>query len=140
MKAIKIALFYFISFTWGLPMTLVGVLCSLAMLITGHKPKLFHQMIYFEVGSGWGGFNAGCFFFCSKDSGDSVKRHESGHGIQNLILGVTMPFVVGIPSVIRYWCREWLVRSGRKKYNELPEYSSIWFEHQADILGKKYFR
>lgn len=140
MKTIKIILFYLLSFTWGLPMTLVGIICSLGLLITGHKPKLFHHILYFEVGTGWGGFSAGCFFFCSKNSGTSLMQHECGHGIQNLILGVTMPFVVGIPSAVRYWYREWLVRTGRKKYSELPPYSSIWFEHQADIFGERYFK
>lgn len=138
MKIIKIALFYLISFTWGLPMAFVGLICSIAMLITGHKPKLFHHMIYFEVGKNWGGFNAGCFFFCSKDSGDSVKRHESGHGIQNLILGFLMPFLVGIPSSIRYWYRKCLILSGRKKYSELPAYDSVWFEAWATSLGERY--
>lgn len=139
MKILKTILFYLISFTWGLPMTLVGVICSLALLVTGHKPKMFHCFIYFEVGEGWGGFEAGCFFFCSKNSSLHLKQHESGHGIQNLMFGVFMPFIVSIPSCARYWYREWLVRSGRKKYGELPEYDSAWFEGMASKLGEKYF-
>ena len=106
MKTIKIILFYIISFTWGILMTLFGCLCALGLLITGHKPKLFHQNIYFEVGTGWGGFEAGCFFFCCKDHNLQLMQHESGHGLQNLILGPLMPFIVSIPSCIRYWLRE----------------------------------
>lgn len=139
MKTIKSILFWVISFTWGLPMTLVGVVCALALLVTGHKPKRFHCLVYFEVGENWGGFNVGCFFVCAKNSPLYLRQHESGHGVQNLMFGILMPFVVSIPSFIRYWYREWLVRSGRKTYDELPDYSSVWFEHQADVLGKKYF-
>lgn len=139
MKTLKTILFYLISLTWGLPMTLFGVVCGLVLLVTGHKPKRFHCFIYFEVGENWGGFGAGCFFFCSKNSPFHLKQHESGHGIQNLIFGVFMPFVVSIPSCVRYWYREWLVRSGRKKQSALPEYDSVWFEGMASRLGKKYF-
>lgn len=139
MKKIRAILFYLLSFTWGLPMTLVGLICSLALLITGHKPKTFHYYIYFEVGSGWGGFNAGCFFFCSKNSGKSLMQHECGHGLQNIVLGVFMPFLVGIPSSLRYWYRELLVRSGKKKYSELPPYDSAWYEGLATKLGQKYY-
>lgn len=106
MKTIKIILFYIISFTWGILMTLFGCLCALGLLITGHKPKLFHQNIYFEVGTGWGGFEAGCFFFCCKDHDLHLMQHESGHGLQNLVLGPLMLFIVSIPSCIRYWLRE----------------------------------
>ena len=35
-------------------------------------------------------------------------RHEGGHGIQNIIFGVLMPFLVSIPSFIRYWYRKHL--------------------------------
>ena len=106
MKTIKNILFYIISFTWGILMTLLGCLCALGLLVTGHKPKLFYQNIYFEIGENWGGFNAGCFFFCCKNHSLHLQQHESGHGLQNLILGPFMPFVVAIPSCIRYWLRE----------------------------------
>lgn len=66
--------------------------------------------------------------------------HEWGHGIQNIILGPLMPFLVAIPSCIRYWYRELLVRSGEKKYADLPDYDSIWFEGWATKLGKKYYK
>lgn len=42
-----------------------------------------------------------------------------------------MPFLVAIPSCIRYWYRELLVRSGEKKYADLPDYDSVWFEGWA---------
>lgn len=139
MKIIKGILFWILSLTWGLPMTLIGIVCALALLVTGHKPHRFHYLIYFEVGEGWGGFEAGGFFFVNKNPTQYIKRHESGHGLQNIMLGVFMPFLVSIPSCVRYWYREILVRSGKKRYHELPDYDSIWFEGWATRLGDKHF-
>lgn len=139
MKVLKCILFWLVSWTWGLPMTLFGLVCALGLLITGHKPQRFHYFIYFEVGHAWGGFEAGCFFFVQRGAGISIKQHESGHGLQNIMLGVFMPFIVSIPSMVRYWYREYLVRSGKKCSWELPAYDSIWFEGWATALGKKYF-
>lgn len=46
-----------------------------------------------------------------------------------------MPFVVCIPSAIRYWYFEFY----RRKHNKFPcEYDAIWFEGQASRWGKKY--
>lgn len=140
MKKLKAVGFWLLSFTWGLPVTLYGVLCAIALLLTGHKPKRFHWYIYFEVGKEWGGFNAGCFFVVSKDNDLYMRQHESGHGLQNIIFGVLMPFVVCIPSVIRYWYREYLVGVKKRDYWSLPPYDSIWFEGWATRLGQKYFK
>lgn len=139
MKTIKAILFWILSLTWGLPMTLVGIICAAALLITGHKPKRFHYFIYFEAGKGWGGFEAGCFFFANEGASLSIKQHEAGHGIQNIILGVFMPFIISIPSCARYWYREYLTRTGKKTYAELPPYDSIWFEGWATALGQKHY-
>lgn len=142
MKVIKTILFWFFSFTWGLPMSLFGLIIAIFMLLTGHKPHIFHHSVYFvfRMKGGWG-FEAGAFFFLSSDCADnlSMKQHESGHGLQNLVFGWLMPFVVSIPSTVRFWYREWLVKSGRKTYRELPPYDSAWFEGWATELGKKYF-
>lgn len=135
----KKVLFWFLSLTWGLPLTFVGACASAILIAAGHKPKTFHGLVYFEVGEGWGGFNAGAFFFVSKDATVHTKRHEAGHGLQNVMLGVSMPFVVTIPSVIRYWRREYLVRFKDFTYNELLPYDAIWFEGEATRLGNKYF-
>lgn len=136
MKRLKEICFWLASFTWGLPMTLIGLAIAIALMITGHKPQGFHCLVRFELGEGWGGFNCGCFFIASKNPSLHTMQHESGHGIQNIILGVFMPFLIGIPSAIRYWYREYLVRSGKKKYSELQPYDSIWFEGWATRLGE----
>lgn len=140
MRILKAILFWLLSLTWGLPMTLFGAICALGLLITGHKPQRFHYFIYFEVGESWGGFEAGGFFFVNKHPTLHIKQHECGHGVQNIILGVFMPFLVSIPSCIRYWYREIVVRTGKKKYSELPDYDAIWFEGWATRLGTKLYK
>ena len=142
MKKFKSILFWLISFTWGLPLTLFGTVVALGCLITGHKPHRFYQHIYFSFGVGGWGFEAGPFFFVSKDSENDLKlkQHESGHGIQNLIFGPLMPIIVCIPSCIRFWYREWLVKYKGKRYSDLPPYDSIWFEGWATQLGQKYYK
>lgn len=129
--------FWLLSLTWGLPLTLFGTIVALGFLITGHKPKRFYCFIYFETGSGWGGFEGGPIFFVEKSASLSMKCHEAGHGLQNIMFGVFMPFIVSIPSCIRYWYHKYKTCKGLG--NTLPAYDSIWFEGQATRLGDKYF-
>jgi len=138
-KKMNPVVFWVLSLTWALPMTLVGALIFLALLCAGRKPKRFHYLFYIEIGESWGGFNVGPFFIVSKDPGLHIKQHESGHAIQNITYGPLTPFIVSIPSMCRYWYREFLVKTGRKKYNELPPYDSAWFEGEATRLGEQNF-
>jgi hypothetical protein len=105
-KTILYILYWIGQCTWGLPVTLIGGITALILLITGHKPKTLGPNIYFEVGQGWGGLELGGFFLCSKDSSNHTKYHEAGHGLQNLIWGPLFPFLIMIPSAIRYWLRK----------------------------------
>ena len=103
----KTALYWIVSCTWGIIMTFIGALGALAMLVTGHKPQVFGHSVYFVVGSGWGGVNFGAFFFVAKTSNRlQIKQHEAGHGLQNILLGPLMPFVVAIPSAFRCVLRD----------------------------------
>ena len=136
----KTVLFWILSLTWGLPMTLFGAVIALALLVMGYKPKRFYHFIYFEVGEDWGGMEAGVFFFVNKNPSVHIKQHEAGHGLQNIVFGWLTPFIVSIPSAIRYWYREYLVRRKGYKYEMLPDYDAIWFEGQATRLGEKYFK
>ena len=131
-------LFYFLSFTWGLPMTLIGCVVAIALLTTGRQPKKWGYCYYFEVGENWGGLELGVIFLVDKNALNDTKSHEHGHAIQNCWFGPLTPFIICIPSAIRYWYREYLVRSEKKKHYELPPYSSIWFEGQADSLGTQF--
>lgn len=131
-------LFYLLSFTWGIPMTLIGLIVSLVLIIMGYKPKKYGYCWHFAVGNNWGGLELGIVFLTDKTSNVYIKDHEHGHALQNCYFGPLFPFVIAIPSAIRYWYREYLVRSGKKKWSELPDYYSIWFEKDASIRGIKF--
>lgn len=117
MKVLKSILYYLVSYTWGVIMTLIGSLVALFLLITGHKPHHFYQNIYFRIGRNWGGINFGPFFIIDNTEGLSTKQHESGHGIQNICLGPLMPFIIGIPSLIRYYLIDRSTITSKKKFS-----------------------
>lgn len=134
---VKGLVFWILSLTWGIIMTFIGGLFAVVLLCSGHKPKVFNCFVYFETKGSYGGFNLGAFFVCGKNPSEDTIRHEAGHGVQNIMFGPFMPFFVSIPSFIRYHYREYLVKSGRKRYSELPDYYSVWYEKQATELGAK---
>lgn len=131
--------YWVLSLTWGLPMTLIGLLVALVLLVTGHKPHRFGYTFYFKVGKSWGGLELGAVFITDANPSKHTLCHEHGHGFQNCLWGILYPFIVGIPSAVRYWNREYLVRFRNKKYSDLPPYDSIWFEGQATEWGLRYF-
>ena len=135
--------FYLFQCTWGLPLTLVGSIGALFMLITGHKPKKIGYFIQFTArrNGGWG-FEGGIFIFTSKDCefNGGLIIHEMGHcSYQQLWFGPLNIFIVTIPSTIRYWYRNVLYIHNRLKYNTLPPYDAIWFEKTATEYGKKFY-
>lgn len=140
MKVLKGVLYWLWQCTYGVLMTAIGAVVVLVLICCGCKPKRFHYNIYIEVGKNWGGVNLGAFFLTCKGAGLSTRQHEAGHGLQNLWWGILFPFVIAIPSAVRYWYREWYYKH---KYpvtkKTLPEYDAIWFEGQATRLGQKYF-
>lgn len=129
--------YYLLSFTWGLPMTFVGLVVASVLALTGCTPKIYAYSLYFEIGQNWGGVNLGLVFVCQKNASSETKIHEHGHGVQNCYLGPLMPFVVCVPSAIRYWYRRFIERHNPEKYKSLPGYYSIWFEKQASLLGNE---
>lgn len=135
MKKLSKHAFYLLSWTWGLPMTLIGAIVMLVLIIFGKKPKKWGYSYYIEVGEKWGGLELGMFFLTNKNPTTMTKTHEFGHGVQNCYFGFLMPFLVSIPSAIRYWYRIILRKCGRKIKTS---YYSIWFEKQANVLGKYY--
>lgn len=128
-------LFYFLSFTWGLPMTLIGCIVAAALIATGHKPKKWGYCYYFEVGKNWGGLELGPFFLANKNSSEHTRNHEHGHGHQNCIWGPLFPFVISIPSATRYW-----YFTIRRKIGKpcTTSYYGIWFEGQASSVGTQF--
>ncbi len=132
----KIFMFYFLSFTWGLPFTLVGLIVALVLRVLGHRSKKFVLVRFFEIGKSWGGLNLGLFFITSQNSTFNLRCHEFGHAIQNCMFGPLTPFIICIPSVIRYWYRE--LHYYRRGKEPKTNYDDIWFEGQASALGYEY--
>ena len=130
-------LYYLLACTWGIIMTLIGVLISGVLAIT----KIFIKEIYFNkylwiysisVGPEyWGGFETGLIFVRDHKSTNSLNKHEFGHTFQNTLLGPLFPILVGIPSAIRYWYQA--IRTKHGKQNKA--YDSIWFEDAASQCG-----
>lgn len=132
----KKARFYLLSFTWGLPLTLIGCIVALVLIATGHKPKKWGWCWYFETKKSWG-FNMGVFFVCGETFTSSLKSHELGHGVQNCIFGVFMPVLAGC-SAVRFWYREYRHKIKGVKYSDMPAYDAFWLEGMATRLGEKY--
>lgn len=144
--------YYFLNYTWGLPLTIAGWFVALALLITGHKPKRYGPCVVFTAGGDdWGGFSIGTIIVIDKEEWDHLNRlddlewhtnildHEFGHSIQNALLGPLMPFLVSIPSTVRYW---WVTLK-TKKDGHVPDgfdYYSIWFERTASLWGEENYR
>lgn len=130
----KKAILIILSCTWGFPMTLIGLFATLGLLIAGHRPRRYGIGWYFVVGDGWGGANLGLTTILCKTSaqGTHTLNHETGHALQNCVFGVLMPFLVCIPSVVRYW---WRIYQKRKGSTILAEYDAVWFEGQATRWG-----
>ena len=125
-------LYYLISATWGFIMTFIGCAVSLVLLIFRQKLYKFGNGWYFKIGNNWGGLDLGICFICGNDSDTHhLKCHEAGHGVQNIMFGPLFPFLIAIPSAIRYHYRN--IKKPTTKYDD------IWFEGQATKLGVKYY-
>ena len=136
-KLLKRPLYLLLSFTWGLPLSLAGAVWTLGLLLTGHKPQRFGSCLRFEIGRRWGGASFGWVFFTQENPSLYLMQHEHGHGLQNLLCGPLMPFLVCLPSSLRYHYRNAVSRLRPKK--QLRPYDAVWFEGWATRLGKKYF-
>lgn len=126
-------LYYLLNFTWGILMTLLGLLIALIMLIIGKTPKINYTCIKFVIGDSWGGFSIGITYVKDKYSNNSVDYHEIGHSYQNAIYGPLWPLLVGIPSMIRYFYQVYIAPKLNKTVNA---YDLIWFEGSATAIGE----
>ena len=100
--------------TWGIIMTAIGLIIT---LILGFVKIFIPKKIIFEryywiysitVGpQWWGGCEMGLMFLRDHNSSvNYINPHEFGHTFQNCLLGPLFPFMVAIPSAIRYWLRK----------------------------------
>lgn len=128
-------IYYLLSFTWGLPMNIVGCICALIFVIMGKRPKKHGWNWYFEFDVDFG-LELGIFFISPINGSTSLKNHEFGHSIQNIWLGIFTPFVVSVPSAVRFWIREYQYKFHPEK--KLEPYDAIWFEGTASSSGNHF--
>lgn len=129
-------LYHILSWTWGLPMNLIGHMIAKILLSMQYKPKKWGGCQYFVVGENWGAISLGTIVIVSKNHTEFMLNHEFGHSIQNCYFGFLFPFVVAIPSYIRYWYYCTSVKFGLKDSNKMSDYYNAWFEKQASELGE----
>ena len=123
-------------------MTIIGLIVT-AFCILFLKGKVHKNgwSYIVEIGGNWGGLDLGAVALCggytTKTPDENwfqhTRRHEFGHSFQNIIWGPLFPFVIAIPSAIRYHYQNYRSKKG------LPnkEYDAIWFEGQATRWGTK---
>lgn len=146
MKYIIGGLMWLMRLTWGILDSLIGLFIFLFFLIRfGKKLHIGYvaHCIVVEVPhtpaeTGWG-LEGGIFIFSNTNSiwnRGYLLYHEWGHCIpQTLVCGPLHPFIVGLPSVIRFWWREHQYKKGK----ELSPYDSVWFEGTATKWGTSWF-
>lgn len=98
-------LYYIIQWTWGIIMNLIGAVACLVCAIRKCPIQKYRNGVEIIVNNNFGGLELGMFFIRGKNC-PGVAPHEYGHGIQHLWWGPLFPFVIGLPSALRYWIRE----------------------------------
>lgn len=131
MKPYQKILYYVLNLTWGLPMTLIGLAASVALIATGRMPIRNAGCWRFIVGDNWGGVSLGLCTITDSTPNYHTIAHEYGHSLQNALWGPLFIFVIAIPSVFRYWLYRWQVKHHKKPLI----YEGIWFESQASRWG-----
>lgn len=133
-KFLSYLVYWILQCTWGGAMTLIGAIVALILIITGHKPKTLGPAVYFETGYDWGGLELGGFFICCKNCSEQTKYHELGHGIQNIVWGPLFPFVIWMPSALRYWLRTMPTRMKMSIFNLFYFLGSLLFTTSLAVI------
>lgn len=126
----KSFIYYLLQFTYGILMNAIGSIVFIIVVCFTHNVQRHYHSIVTITEHQFGGLSLGIFTIASSNS-DYILNHELGHSYQNIMFGPLFPFIVAIPSVIRYWYRE------IKK--PTTSYDSIWFEGQATRIGTKVY-
>lgn len=125
-------LFYFVQFTWGLTVNLIGGIGYLLLSKKCRQERFQNAFITYVPGN-WGGVSLGLFIFMAEGREEgwtrNTKIHEYGHTIQCLLLGPLYWIVVALPSVI--WCNCF---DGYRKKNNVSYYK-LYCESWANKWG-----
>lgn len=108
------------SIIWGIIMTAIGSIVGLFLYWRGYIPTRFGPCWVFVVGENWGGVSLGPIILISKTSKIRTIHHEVGHALQNCLWGPLFPFVIAIPSTIKYHLRN------RKEFKDKVKFSMIF--------------
>ena len=128
-------LFMTLSHTWGIIMILIGYMVMFVLKVMKVSSKKYGWCYHYSIGKNWGGVSLGRVIITDNNTDEHILNHEHGHAIQNAVFGIFFPFIVAIPSAIRYHYRN----SWKKKGIEpTTEYDDIWFESQATTWGNEY--
>lgn len=117
--------FYKLSFTWGLPLSLIGVIVCGVLMLAGYRPKRYGHCYYIAIGKPWGGLEFGWFFLVDKRETEELLCHELGHGYQNTKYGPAM-LILWVISAARYWV---------KRYGANIDYYAWRHESEATEIG-----
>lgn len=143
-KVLYAILMWIVRLTWGILSTIIGLFVFLFFAVT-RKIRIHlksNTIIIYLVprkNDVLFGFSAGLFIFSNTEvilKNNYLFYHEWGHSWpQLLLMGPLHPFLVLIPSIIRFWWRELQYKKGN---TALPAYDSIWFEGTATDWGTKW--
>ena len=127
-------LYYLLHCTWGIIMVIVagltaGILYIVNLFTKNMTFRPYHGVLEIRLGQNWGGCDLGLVYLRDTTSSESVSEHELGHSFQ-VWLGIFFPFVVAIPSAIRWWIRRLQPNKQHKPYD------GVWFEDAASQCGK----
>lgn len=136
--SLKAFLFYFVQWTWCLPVNIVGGIAFLICTkIKGYRWQHFGyaKIVYMPWNAG--GLSMGLFIFMKDHHKDKkwthdTRIHEYGHTWQCLLLGPLYYIVIALPSVI--WCNCF---AGYRKKNNIP-YGKLYCEGWANAWGQKF--
>jgi hypothetical protein len=126
--------FWLLSLTWGLPLTLGGIVFFLISFLTRNikDVKIVVGRVVVTLKSNIGGVSLGGFNFIGKWATIEVKWHEIGHSVQNYIMG---PFILpfALWSLIRAALWTKIVNKNPKADYD----KDYWLEWHANRMGFK---
>jgi hypothetical protein len=138
----ELFIFYFLSFTWGIVWTLIGLLVLAFVYVFMYEHVIIKKVsgriaIIFREKT-FGGISLGIVYMVDAYNRIETHKHEIGHTVQNIVYGPLFIPLVAIPSGIRYQLWPMIRQRTFDRTGKYPSYHSIWFEKQANEWGEKF--